>query len=332
MNIPAQFGQVVVRIVIAGLGFLLIYLALFLHEDEEGKLQNRIEELWCRIYDLQEKALSKAVLFIQAVLKLTNRGFDALLGVKLFSFRSVVVTLCYSWASLLLVLGGRVLFLRPIASHQFFAAGMLGVAFLMCGYGTFPAFLHTQFSIRLWQVLTTMFLLLLSFLFYVVSASGYGVFEWRAAIAVATFTTFAVLCDILFVAANRLIVRFSSGLSSLKQLLVMLLVNVVLGVLYVAPLKAGFRQGGFGGRWGELVFFVSATNLFTALSALSIVFVMLIALLHRLLWPTVERPVYAIARHGVARKPVVLIPISLMLLTWAIPAWRPFWEVVGKLK
>ena len=83
---------------------------------------------------------------------------------------------------------------------------------------------------------------------------------------------------------------------------------------------------------GELVFFVSAANLFTALSALSIVFVMLIALLHRLLWPAVERPVYAIARHGVARKPVVLIPISLMLLTWAIPAWRPFWEVVGKLK
>jgi hypothetical protein len=39
------------------LGLALLYAALFLHENEEGQLQNRLEKLWVAVDDLSKAAL-----------------------------------------------------------------------------------------------------------------------------------------------------------------------------------------------------------------------------------------------------------------------------------
>ena len=46
-----------IRVTVAILGGLLLYVGLFLHEDEEGRIQNRLEQLWIRIDDLQQSAI-----------------------------------------------------------------------------------------------------------------------------------------------------------------------------------------------------------------------------------------------------------------------------------
>ena len=97
LNQSAHIVLATARMLIACVGFLLIYIAAFLHEDEEGKLQNRLEELWVRVDDFQRQALSKQTVFL--LLRLLRSGFDTLLGSRLVSARSATVVFCYSWAS-----------------------------------------------------------------------------------------------------------------------------------------------------------------------------------------------------------------------------------------
>ena len=52
---------------VLGLMGLLLYAGLFLTETEEGRLQNRLEELWIRVDDLQSRAVSRQAAFLQQV-------------------------------------------------------------------------------------------------------------------------------------------------------------------------------------------------------------------------------------------------------------------------
>jgi sensor histidine kinase YesM len=81
----------------------------------------------------------------------------------------------------------------------------------------------------------------------------------------------------------------------------------------------------------DLVWSISASNLITALLASGMVLIMLLALLHRIFWPFLSRPIYAMTRYGIIKNQKILLTMSLMLLTWAIPAWKPFWTILGKV-
>ena len=48
-------------------GLLCIYLATFLYETQEGKVQNLLEDLWVRIEDLKLAALSRQTAFVRVV-------------------------------------------------------------------------------------------------------------------------------------------------------------------------------------------------------------------------------------------------------------------------
>ena len=63
-----HIALIIARTVVISVGALLMYIAFFLHEDEEGKLQNRLELLWVRIDDLQSHALSKNTIFLKELL------------------------------------------------------------------------------------------------------------------------------------------------------------------------------------------------------------------------------------------------------------------------
>jgi len=49
----------VLRILAASVGSLALYIRLFMYEDEEGKWQNRIDNLWIDIHDRERTAGSK---------------------------------------------------------------------------------------------------------------------------------------------------------------------------------------------------------------------------------------------------------------------------------
>src|SRR5947209_14832 len=85
-------------------GVVLIYSALFLYKEEEGGLENRIEQWWQRIRDLHAHAISRETAFLKVVSRITSKGFDKLFGERLFGPKAVTASMCYSQAAIWLLI------------------------------------------------------------------------------------------------------------------------------------------------------------------------------------------------------------------------------------
>ena len=79
---------------------LLLYVAAFLREDEEGNLQNRLEALWLTIDDLSRGALSRHTAFFQQIAAAALDTLNRLLGPRFLSTQSIGVLSCLSFASI----------------------------------------------------------------------------------------------------------------------------------------------------------------------------------------------------------------------------------------
>ncbi|HEV2946371.1 MAG TPA: hypothetical protein VGX70_03275, partial [Gemmataceae bacterium] len=82
-------------------GVLAYYAAFFMYEDEEGRWQNRIEELWVAINDKERlTGGSQASAFFNKVADVATKAFNRLLGRRLLSFQLVGASTSYSFAAL----------------------------------------------------------------------------------------------------------------------------------------------------------------------------------------------------------------------------------------
>src|SRR5882724_7599567 len=97
--------SIVVHIAFGIAGLCCLYLGLALTEDEEGKLQNRLEEFWIRVSDLQSAAISVQVAFLKQLAILLGAALDKIFGTPLFSQKSVIASIWFSLASTLLYTG-----------------------------------------------------------------------------------------------------------------------------------------------------------------------------------------------------------------------------------
>src|SRR5450631_2246563 len=95
---------IALQVVRWSLCFLAFYAASLVYEDEEGAVQNRLEEWWLRLAYKKEAQLSGAARFIRGVARLADRVFDGILGEGLWSFQAVGVSIWFSLASLWIAL------------------------------------------------------------------------------------------------------------------------------------------------------------------------------------------------------------------------------------
>src|ERR1019366_4344420 len=92
--------HILLRILAGIAGALLLYVAFFLYEDEEARIQNRLEQIWKRIDAVQSITMSKEVAFLQGATRTTSTILDRLLGHKLLSVQSIAVSMAFSLGSL----------------------------------------------------------------------------------------------------------------------------------------------------------------------------------------------------------------------------------------
>jgi hypothetical protein len=71
------------------LGLLLLWAAFLLREDEEGRIQNRLEEFWINLMYTRDSALTRAAIFMRGTARLANRAFDTFFGKRLWSVQAV---------------------------------------------------------------------------------------------------------------------------------------------------------------------------------------------------------------------------------------------------
>jgi len=96
--------SIILRVLAISGGLISLYAAIFLYENEQGKIQSVLEDLWLRIEDRRQAFLSRHAAFMSEVARFTESGFDRLFGHKLLSLQSAAVSACYSLASVCLVL------------------------------------------------------------------------------------------------------------------------------------------------------------------------------------------------------------------------------------
>lgn len=148
------------------------------------------------------------------------------------------------------------------------------------------------------------------------------------------FMFVTIASDSLFIAATRWLLRKSSKLSSGTRILGLMLGNVLLAVLLVIlpiTLAWGFgwvreivRSGriveaatdyvGFSNSHQSFLASLGASNVLDGLVASTFFILLFILLLHRLMWPSVHRPIYTLANRGVVRRRKLFLLLGVVLV------------------
>ena len=99
-------AHIALRVIAAVAGALSLYAALFLYEDDQGRIENRLEEWWVRLDDQRNAAVSRHTAFMREVARLAGRGFDRLFGHRLFSLQAFGASSALSMSTFWAMLGG----------------------------------------------------------------------------------------------------------------------------------------------------------------------------------------------------------------------------------
>jgi hypothetical protein len=404
--------QIVVRLLALIIGIACVYVALFLYEDEQGKVQSVLEEFWIRISDFRKVAVSRTALFMRELADFTDSTFERFFGRKLLSLKSMAVSACFSSASVCLMIlytmytndrmveammvdalrketstGVSVIVLNTKFVDEygpFFAPciGLIMLFFILLGM--LPGFMEKRTSkVWLWSVGVSL-LLAASGLFAweylgwvkyftgIQERHGWGHISilWehmrfdvdppllrRTDFFVVMLVAFligiatGILSDSVFIAVTRKILRWGSTLEAPSKISGIVALNFFFAfILAWAPAGIGYGIAAmiFGGAhktsypassfsvtvFGEAVqqagFIASLSNVLTACSASLWVVLGVIALLHRVFWPLLERPVYALQQVGIARRSKLLGSFGLVLLgagVGVVPSWLK--DIVG---
>jgi hypothetical protein len=324
-----------VRIVEGWLGLLFVYFRVFLYEDEDGRMQNKLEVWWIQISDQQNAAISRNVVFVRVVASLATKVFDRLFGNKILSARAIGGSVCFSLASWFLAeifnfllmrtflyVSWSVLLGRHPPLRWVFPICILGFAIFLC-LGLLPLRLESLRAANVWLVVVLILSPLGPLYFYYASRSG-----WEEEIPYLTIFSllFALLfvsflCDIFFVALTRVMLRKVTSKSSFMVMSGLILLNCLMALLLVViPYLIGYRHATRTASSYSLysVFsFLALFNLFDALVSLVFVSLALVTILHLLFWPAINRSLYALAGLGIARrrKLMGILGVSLLALS-----------------
>jgi len=305
------------HVIVGVTGFLLLYIGLFLNETEEGQLQSRLEDLWIRVDDLQSRAISRQAALLQQVSKLTSEGLDGLFGRKLFSIACLASCLCFALASnaLSIVLLGSGDILEGIKP----ALLILSLLLLLAGFfRRLRYFGFVMLGVGIYGVLT--------------GAAGFH--ETPAEIVFSLIVNLISVASVFgFIAITRWSLQKAARLSSTAAIVALILLNIAIGAGLMSPIlfsashhysiaMTSKRVGDVFSRPHAglvLLYAVAQMNLFTAIVAFTIVFVLFATLAHRIVWPIMARPLYAAHRHGIIRQHRLLAGLGLLCLTLAWP-------------
>lgn len=310
--------QAASHLVVGSIGIVLLYVALFLRETEQGKLQNRLEKLWVDVDDLSKQLLSKQIVFLQQISIMADSALSRIFGNRLFSAGAVATSTSFSVGSILLFLyfWSRLESEEPGVPHDNASTFLLVVGILCFVIGLLPIVRYLGF---LW--------FFFGFFAAALESNSQLVWEWGL------WLGGSFLSDALFIAMSRLCLRKSSKLSGLKTA-ILLAVNGCFGLVLISPIIWAIllrteHQTLEVGTARDLMLLTSS-NL--AAGAISLLFILLalVALAHLAVWPILERPIYSLQRFGVARNPKLLAAASVICLMFAWPR-SPIIQAITKL-
>jgi hypothetical protein len=293
------------------LGLFLLYCAIFLYEDVEGRIENRAAEWWVRVDDARIATHSWAAAFLQVVARLTLSGYNRVLGERLLSLRFAGVSVCLSIFSILLFIayGALHTHLVPALGPLFFAALFLFSAFV-------PAFFSNRWVLRLWGIcLFVTIVSPLSHLLYVLCFIKGLAFALRTLGCVILSFIVSLLSDISYVALTRWMLRRISAGKRVYEIGLLALLNLAsLYVVFLGPIQLGVKVFQYSQGAGMAIMFSFAFNAVDFFAGLAALVLAVLLLLHRLLWALIEKPLYVFQRYKIVRNKKLLWSVGLVLV------------------
>jgi hypothetical protein len=337
--------MLVIGKVVAGLfGSALLWIAFFCFEDEEGKMQNVLEKWWISIDESRKTALSIQVVFIQRVAKQAADAFDWLFGPLIVSSRALCVSLCLSLASLAV----GIAIYEADWDESLAGSLVVIVAALFClALASFPAVRFRRRNTR-WNTPWCVFVVALGLYFWGCAILGergtfivpqsasegmdtfsYG--QWVRLCALSSFLLLTSLgCDVGFILLTRRALQLISNATSIVRIVAILIMTYGIGALFVgipwyrfifrAYYHSSFYPEGSDWlfvRWNDIATVLTYSNLLDGVVVSVFLAIGLVTLGHRLLWPIIERPLYALASLGIVRRRKLLSSVGVLMLSVA---------------
>jgi hypothetical protein len=331
--------QLVFHIASGVAGVFCLLTACLAYPGEEGQMQSVLEDLWTKIDDRQKGVLGAHTAFMQQVARAASRGFDQVFGHKLLSLRCLGVSVAYSIASFGLfafldnaenLLSGRM----PIReSWSLFGSGLLeggGLAALYMFLGSIPLIFKRFRFTKTWLLLILMTVPLLW-------EAGSDDPSWALKKMTIDFLSLglpavagAFACDLFFIAVTRKLLRWAGEMKQSYKIAAVILLNILLGAgLVVAPFlgSMGYLAGDMlsfiaittpQDRIAAAVLFVAGSNTLDFMASCVFVALALALLIHRALWPLLNRSVFRLQEIGTRGRRALLVSLGAALLGIAL--------------
>lgn len=310
------------------LGLAAYYSAFFVYEDKERQLQNRIEQLWVAVNDRKKVTGSLASALFNKVAAVVQRAFDRVFGRNLFSLQLVGVSTCYSFAVLcfvtpalwwiLIQIGELPTFSDPQERQEFvWVAKVLIISGLVfAALGTLPALKRASATIFPSLIPLTFFL----------SGMAIAAFQSQIRAKHAAFLSallLSLLSNVVLLGIVRLTLRRLAKDSRTSRLLLAILIQIAI-IFFLVYAPFGWAQG-IREEYGEGVVAqtfgaVGALNIFTGLASSLFLLTLLFVLLHRALWPMLDKAIYPLAARAVIRNHTLMASIGTGCMVFAFPA------------
>jgi hypothetical protein len=314
-----QLLQLLLSAFVVLCGASLLYMGCFLYENEEEKIQNVLEDAWVRIDDSRRAAVSRTVLLLNEVAYLTQRFLQHLFGPVTISKRTLVASLCCSIVSLALLTALVVrIGLGASPNAGFLAAGGVSLIILCFGLARLR-----------WFQLTVVWLFgfelsIVALRFCVAGSIEENNWIYTRLLSMNLGLMWGIGCDLLFLAVFR---RFLGWMRTTESSLLLAGVGgSILGgtLLIVSPLLFAITTESLWGRSARFVVFMAGTltiasNGLIAAIVLAFSLTLLVLTIHRLVWPMIGRPMYALCRLEIFRRRKLLIVIGILLTLSPLP-------------
>jgi hypothetical protein len=302
------------------IGLLLLYAAFFLYEDEERKLQNSIEDIWKKVRETSGTALTRAAVSFQEIAKLFIRGIDRVFGVRVFSLQFFAVSF------LMAVTSGDILFFNSLTQRPVPDVLQLLLAML-------PAIFRRKWAV--WVAGLPLFAFVAFMVYASISTPGFIAHpspgsggDWDVGGAVILLGGAAAITSAaLLVALERAALRWAANRPNMTAVAALVLLNGALLALLIGPLyfwrhsPTQLFQNGIPALVLMVVVAMSFCNLCPAIIAALMCLTSGVMVLHRIFWPVLARPLFAVAR--LVRKPPVLAAPGMFFVS--VGLYHPHW-------
>jgi hypothetical protein len=331
--------DIAVRTLAAVAGCLLCYAALFIYEVEEKRIQSTLETWWVLLDDMRKTATGRHAAFLAVAGRMAHLWLGKLFGVRLISVRSIGTSACLSilsFAALTALLPlTRILIDRGVGGQlQRFAevvqagapiADVLSVGhtwkWLVLTVGAVVAIVCSARSHKFAWLPTATALAAIALIALLNPFSPSGPDRFIGGLIVAASLLFGYAADVAAIVFLRITIELQQ-VPSTPRVLTLLTTQAVLAVLLVAgPAVVAYKwQDILPILVGYPLMLSSGSNFVAAALCLTYAVAAATLILHRLVWPAVERPLYRLARTAVFDSPgrrTVLFAIGAAAITFA---------------